>query len=69
MLVTEEHESVRELFLALKNMGAHNNNAGKVTHMTGKQQLKALYNAYEIYKLPNGQLPATWEIIFGVAFK
>ncbi|MDB9843497.1 malonyl-ACP O-methyltransferase BioC [Porticoccaceae bacterium] len=68
MLVTEEHESVRELFLALKNMGAHNNNAGKVTHMTGKQQLKALYNAYEIYKLPNGQLPATWEIIFGVAF-
>jgi hypothetical protein len=34
--------------------------------MTGKQRLKALYNAYEQYRLPNGEIPATWEIISGV---
>jgi hypothetical protein len=37
--------------------------------MTGKQQLKALYNAYQQYLLPNGNLPATWEIISGSAVK
>ena len=67
--VTEEHSSVRELLLELKNVGAHNNNAGRPTTMTGKQQLKALYNAYEPYRLANGALPATWEIISGTVVK
>ena len=68
-LVTEQHQSVRELLLELKNVGAHNNNAGKANHLTGKQQLKALYNAYENYRLPDGTIPATWEIISGVITK
>lgn len=67
--VTEQHQSVRELLLELKNVGAHNNNAGKSSTMTGKQQLKALYNAYQQYVLPNGKLPATWEIISGLVMK
>lgn len=65
MAVTEQHQSVRQLLLALKNVGAHNNNAGRSGHLTGKQRLQALYSAYEQYRLPNGQLPATWEIITG----
>ena len=68
-LVTEQHQSVRELLLELKNVGAHNNNAGKANHLTGKQQLKALYNAYDNYRLPDGTIPATWEIISGVITK
>lgn len=68
-VVTEQHQSVRELLIELKNVGAHNNNAGKSSTMTGKQQLKALYNAYQQYLLPNGNLPATWEIISGSAVK
>lgn len=67
--VTEQHQSVRELLLELKNVGAHNNNAGKANHLTGKRQLKALYNAYEQFRLPDGALPATWEIISGYIFK
>ena len=65
----EQHQSVRELLLELKNVGAHNNNAGKSLAVTGKQRLKALYNAYENYRLANGELPATWEIISGVVSK
>ena len=60
---------MRDLLLELKNVGAHNNNAGKPLAITGKQRLKALYNAYENYRLPNGELPATWEIIAGVVSK
>ena len=67
--VTEQHQSVRELLLELKNVGAHNNNAGKANHLTGKRQLKALYNAYEQFRLPDGTLPATWEIISGYIVK
>lgn len=65
----EQHQCVRDLLLELKNVGAHNNNAGKPLAITGKQRLKALYNAYENYRLPNGELPATWEIIAGVVSK
>ena len=67
--VIEKHQSVRELLLELKNVGAHNNNAGKANHLTGKQQLKALYDAYDSYRLPDGTIPATWEIISGVVLK
>ena len=65
----EYHQSVRELLLELKNIGAHNNNAGKASHLTGKRQLKALYNAYEKFRLPDGTLPASWEIISGCVVK
>lgn len=65
----EHHQSVRELLLELKNIGAHNNNAGKANHLTGKRQLKALYNAYEQFRLPDGTLRATWEIISGSMVK
>jgi malonyl-CoA O-methyltransferase len=64
--LAEQHQSVRALLLELKEVGAHNNNIGKSAKMTGKQRLKALYNAYEQYRLPNGEIPATWEIISGV---
>jgi malonyl-CoA O-methyltransferase len=67
--VTEKHDSVRALLLELKNVGAHNNNAGRPATMTGKQQLKALYNAYEPCRLASGELPATWEIISGTVVK
>ena len=67
--VTEQHRSVRELLLELKNVGAHNNNAGKANHLTGKKQLKALYNAYDYFRLPEGTIPATWEIISGFVVK
>ena len=59
----QPHGSVRELLMELKDVGAHNNNAGKQTTMTGKQHLKALYAAYDGYRQEDGTIPATWEII------
>ena len=59
----QQHSSVRELLMELKNVGAHNNNAGKLNTLTGKQSLQALYAAYEDYRQADGTIPATWEII------
>jgi len=67
--ITQQHQSVRELLMELKDVGAHNNNAGKQNSMTGKQQLKALYAAYEGYRQADGSFPATWEIISCTARK
>jgi malonyl-CoA O-methyltransferase len=67
--ITQQHQSVRELLIELKDVGAHNNNAGKQNSMTGKQQLKALYAAYEGYRQADGNFPATWEIISCKAHK
>ncbi len=59
----QQHGSVRELLMELKNVGAHNINAGKQNTLTGKQHLQALYAAYEDYRQADGTVPATWEII------
>jgi len=59
----QRHSSVRELLMELKNVGAHNNNAGKQNTLTGKHHLQALYAAYEQYRQADGSIPATWEII------
>ena len=60
---------MRELLLELKTIGAHNNNSGKPTTLTGKQQLKALYTAYERFRTVQDHLPATWEILSLSAYK
>jgi malonyl-CoA O-methyltransferase len=61
--IIQQHQSVRELLMELKDVGAHNNNVGKQTTLTGKQHLKALYAAYDGYRQTDGSFPATWEII------
>ena len=65
----EYHQSVRDLMLNLKTVGANNNNSGKPKHLTGKSHIKRLYAGYEQFKTSRGTIPATWEIIFGSAVK
>ena len=65
----EHHQSVRDLMLNLKTVGANNNNSGKPKHLTGKSHIKRLYAGYEQFKTSRGTIPATWEIIFGSAVK
>jgi malonyl-CoA O-methyltransferase len=67
--IIQQHQSVRELLMELKDVGARNNNAGKQTTLTGKQHLQALYAAYDGYRQADGRFPATWEIISCTACK
>jgi len=65
----EYHQSVRDLLISLKTVGANNSNNGKSKQLTGKSQFKRLYNGYEQYRTSQGKIPATWDIISGSVVK
>jgi len=65
----EYHPSVKALLWNLKAVGATNHNSGKAKHLTGKAQIKRLYETYRQFETSQGTFPATWDIIFGCAVK
>jgi len=65
----EHHQSVRDLLLNLKTVGATNYNRGRALHLTGKSHIAELYKGYEQYRTARGTIPATWDIVFGCAVK
>lgn len=65
----EHHPSVRDLLWNLKTVGATNHNSGKNKRLTGKKQIKRLYQAYEQFKTSDNTFPVTWDIIYGCAVK
>ncbi len=52
----------------LKGMGAHNISAGRNHALTGKQKLKQMLAAYEQFRDTDGQLPASYEVVYGHAW-
>lgn len=52
----------------LKLLGARNHLPGRRKGLTGKQALQNMLAAAEQFRLPDGQLPATYEVIYGHAF-
>lgn len=61
------YRDLRHLMDELKGIGAHNVNAGQKKGLTGREQICTLIQAYEKFRNSQGQLPATWEVIYGVA--
>ena len=64
----EYFSTVKDLMHSIKAVGANVKKAGYQTY-TGKKQFEQLYNAYEKYRTSQGEIPATWDIIYGVAVK
>ena len=62
------YDSCRDLMLDLKNVGAHNINSGRRKTLTGKNKLNKMIDYYERYR-DNNKLPATYEIIYGHAWR
>lgn len=58
---------VRSLLHGLKAIGAHNVNAGRARALTGRRRFRAMVEAYESRRTPQG-LPVTWEIVYGIAW-
>lgn len=52
----------------LKALGAHNLNAGRPAGLTGRARLRALAEAYEHYRQPEG-LPCSYQVIYGILRK
>jgi malonyl-CoA O-methyltransferase len=53
----------------LKVLGAHNINPGRNPGLTGRRALKTMMEAYERFRQQDGLLPATYEVIYGHAWR
>ena len=59
---------LRQLTSELKALGAHNLNPGRPGGLTGRARIRALIEAYEQFRTPQG-LPATYQVVYGVLHK
>lgn len=65
--LTLTYADVYRLMRDLKTLGAHNITAGRAPGLTGKGRLRAMEAAYERFRTA-GVLPATYEVVYGLAW-
>ncbi len=65
---TLTYQEATTLMRDLKAVGAHNVTAGRPHGLTGKQRMQRVIKAYERFRLDDGLLPATYEVIYGHAW-
>ena len=66
--LTLTYDDVRGLMRDLKSIGAHNVTRGRPGGLSGKSALDAVERAYEAHRR-EGKLPATFEVVYGHAWK
>lgn len=66
--ITLTYADVRDLMRDLKTIGARNVTLGRPVALSGKSLLARVAQAYEAYR-DNGKLPATFEVVYGHAWK
>jgi malonyl-CoA O-methyltransferase len=62
------YPDTRRLMQDLKQIGAQNKIQGRRRGLTGKRRLDRFRQAYEAHRLPDGLLPASYEVLFGHAW-
>ena len=62
------YPDLRSLTHELKALGAHNLNPGRPGGLTGRARMRALLDAYEQFRQPQG-LPATYQVVYGLLRK
>ena len=65
---TMTYDDVKSVMKDLKNIGAHNATQGRARGLQGKGFLQNLTRQYEQFR-SQGKLPATFEVIYGHAWK
>lgn len=65
---TLTYNDVYALMRELKQLGAHNVSSNRQRSMTGKNALQTMVDAYE-KKRVEGKIPATFEVVYGHAWK
>ena len=67
-IITLTYDNVKAVMQDLRSIGAHNATAGRGHGMMGKAAWLVLQENYERFR-QNGKLPATFEVIYGHAWK
>jgi len=65
--MVQPYTEVPTLLRALKHSGATNLTVGRRRQLTGKQKFQAMIAQYESYRTAAGQIPATFEVMYGYA--
>jgi len=65
---TLTYQDATTLMRDLKAVGAHNVTAGRPHGLTGKNRLQKVIKTYERFRMDDGLLPATYEVIYGHAW-
>ncbi len=68
-VITLTYQTMIGLMRDLKAIGAHNINQERSKGMLGKQKFNLLQAEYEKFRWEDAQLPATYEVIYGHAWK
>ncbi|MEX0958080.1 MAG: malonyl-ACP O-methyltransferase BioC [Burkholderiales bacterium] len=66
---TLTYARVRDLMRELKALGAHNANENRARGLTGHRSLAQVEQYYERQRDEDGRLPATFEVVYGHAWK
>lgn len=66
--VRRDYPDALALMRELKRLGAHNAASGRIRGLTGRTRLAAMTAAYE-RRRTSGGLPATFQLLYGAAFK
>ncbi len=67
--LTMTYDDAMTLMRDLKTLGAHNVNPGRSGGLTAPRKLKAVMQAYERFRMADGQLPASYEVVYGHAWR
>ncbi len=65
---TLTYDDVRSVMTDLKSIGANNATQGRGRGLAGKGFLKNLAEQYEQFRMADGRLPATFEVVYGHAW-
>ncbi len=65
---TLTYDDVRGVMVDLKSIGANNATQGRGRGLAGKGFLKSLTEQYEQFRMDDGKLPATFEVVYGHAW-
>jgi malonyl-CoA O-methyltransferase len=66
--LTVTYETLHDLMTDLKGIGARNATAERPRGLTGPRRLAAVQAAFECNRLPDGRLPASFEVVYGQAW-
>ena len=67
--ITLTYREIADLMRELKALGAHNVNTGRSKGLSGRRLFSRLSEAYEGFRRADGRLPATFEVVYGHAWK
>jgi malonyl-CoA O-methyltransferase len=68
-VITLSYQTMLGLMKDLKAIGAHNMDSDRQKGLSGKSKFEKLKQAYEDFRWEDGQLPATYEVVYGHAWK